>query len=64
MYIWVEVVESFFTFLVVKGFVGFVNTFVSFFYCVCVWLRAFVCVAFVELSTYFSSPIITTKRYI
>ena len=64
MYIWVEVVESFFTFLVVKGFVGFVNTFVSFFYCVCVWLRAFVCVSFIELSTYFSSPIITTKRYI
>ena len=64
MYIWVGVVESFFAFLVVKGFVGFTNTFVSFFYRVCVWLRRFVCLVFVELSTYFSSPIITTKRYI
>ena len=64
MYIWVGVVESFFAFLVVKRFVGFTNTLVSFFYRVCVWLRRFVCVVFVELSTYFSSPIITTKRYI
>ena len=56
--------ESFFAFLVVKGFVGFANTLISFFYRVCVWLRLFVGVVFVELSTYFSSPIITTKRYI
>ena len=64
MYIQVGVVESFFAFLVTKRFVGFVNTFVLVFYRVCVWLRLFVCVVFVELSTYFSSPIITTKRYI
>ena len=64
MYIWVGVVESFFAFLVVKRFVGFANTFISFFYRVCVWLRLFVCVVFIGLSTYFRSPIITTKRYI
>ena len=64
MYILVGVVESFFAFLVVKGFVGFANTFVSFFYRVCVCLRLFVGVVFIGLSTYFSSPIITTKRYI
>jgi len=64
VYIWAGVVESSFAFLVVKGFVGFVNIFVSFFYLVCVWLRPIVCVVFIELSTYFSSPIITTKRYI
>jgi len=64
VYIQVGVVESFFAFLVAKRFVGFVNTFVLVFYRVCVWLRLFVCVVFVELSTYFSSPIITTKRYI
>jgi len=64
VYIWGGVVEGFFAVLVVKGLVGFVNTFSAFFYCVCVWLRSAVCMAFIKLSTYFSSPIITTKRYI
>jgi len=64
VYIWVGVVESFFAFLVVKGFVEFINTFVSFFSYVCTRLKLFACVAFIKLSALFRAPIITTKRYI